>query len=266
VEQTVAAIAIEALQSGSPDAFAALARLCADDVVFTSAVSSPVSGPRDVTAILQRFQEAGRFSKAETWEMVTTDAGTSVGATLPLSSFYERYEWHIALDEAGRITSVEQIGVAQTAPLPPTAIALAGDITMALDLARETRNPLILAYVDVQGQAVQSPRGTTQVFSQTSLAFWNHHPEGGVIRAIRSNPRLSFHYWGGIGTAFGGALSFQGTAMIKEDQTVRDQVYGRSPASEQRSDPDRLGRAVIVDLERVSGFVAGTRYNMVAGL
>lgn len=263
MESSVGTMTIRALRSGSSDDFAELTRLCTDDVAFTSAVSSPASGPREVVQTLERFQAAGRFAKTETWESVATTAGITVIATLPLSSFYQRYEWNIALDETGKIRAIAQIGVAQTAPLPPAPVALTAEITQALGLARETRNPLILAYVDGYGQPVQSPRGTTQVFNKSSLAFWNHNPDGGAIRAIRLNPRLSLHYWGGIGTSYGGALSFQGRATIAVDELVRTRVYDGSPESEQRSDPGRAGCAVIVELDAVSGFLAGTRYNMV---
>jgi hypothetical protein len=40
-------------------------------------------------------------------------------------------------------------------------------------------------------------------------------------------------------------------------------VYDGCIASEQRSDPNRLGCALVIDLTRVTGFIAGRRYNMV---
>ena len=131
MESSVGTMTIRALRSGSSDDFAELTRLCTDDVVFTSAVSSPASGPREVVQTLERFQAAGRFAKTETWESVATTAGITVIATLPLSSFYQRYEWNIALDETGKIRAIAQIGVAQTAPLPPAPVALTAEITQA---------------------------------------------------------------------------------------------------------------------------------------
>src|SRR5436189_105948 len=74
----------------------------------------------------------------------------------------------------------------------------------ALRVARETRNPLIVAYVDAAGRPSQAPRGTVQTFSSTQLALWAHNPSGGLATAVRANPNVSLHFWGGMGTQYGG--------------------------------------------------------------
>ena len=47
------------------------------------------------------------------------------------------------------------------------------------------------------------------------------------------------------------------------DQAICDRVYEGSPALEQRADPERKGIAIIIELDKVSGLFARTRYNMV---
>lgn len=235
-------------------------------MVFSSSISAPTTGAENVLGILQGFQSAGRFTRVTAWRSEGLPGGLRVIADMPLSSFYEKYEWDISLDPSGRIVNLVQRGIAQTTPLPPSAIHLTDEIANALTAAREARNPVILAYIDPTGRPNQSPRGTTQVLSKTQLAFWNHDPESSFIRALRANPAVSIHYWGGIGTTFGGALSFAGIATISDDDSVRHKIYYGSPESERRSDPNRAGRAVVVNLERVTGFLAGTRYNMDAGI
>ncbi len=92
--------------------------------------------------------------------------------------------------------------------------------------------------------------------------MWIWSRTGGLVNAIDLNPNVSIHYWGGIGTAYGGSLLLQGVAHMDDTPETRDFVYENAPPSEQRQDPDRAGRALVVDLYRVSGFVAGFRYNM----
>jgi hypothetical protein len=61
-------------------------------------------------------------------------------------------------------------------------------------------------------------------------------------------------------------LLFQGRAHIDEDEATRRSIYDGSPASEQRTDPEMRGCALIVELDSVTGFMAGRRYNMVRDL
>ena len=258
----IAAALIDALCGGTEENFARLSAFCSEDLAFGSSITAPTTGVEEVLGLLHSFQAAGRFARATDWQFLTVAEGLKVTAQMPLASFYERYEWEVTLDPSGKILTIVQKGVAQTAALPASPLHLTDEIAAALATARETRNPVILAYIDQTGRPSQSPRGTTQVLTERQLAFWNHNPEGSFIKALGTNPSVSIHYWGGIGNTFGGAMSFTGTAWISGDGAIRDKVYYDSPESEQRSDPYRTGCAVVVDLDRVSGFLAGTRYNM----
>ena len=256
---------IQALRDGNTTDFEQLATVLADDVEFRSAITSALAGPRDVSVQLQRFQAAGRFARAIAWiGHQGSAAKAQVIAELPLNSYYAKYTWDLSLDEQGRVARITQTGVQQTEPLPPSEVQITADIDAALRHARETTSPLIVAYINDRGQPSQSPRGTTQTFSENQLALWIHKRSGGIASAIDANPNVSLHYWGGIGTAYGGALLFQGLAHIDDTEETRRIVYENSPPSEQRSDPNRDGCALIIDLNRVFGFVAGTRYNMEA--
>ena len=53
---------------------------------------------------------------------------------------------------------------------------------------------MIVAYVDADGVPHVSPRGTVQVWSPDQLAMWIRDPNGGLLRAIASNPHLSCFY------------------------------------------------------------------------
>jgi hypothetical protein len=255
---------IRALRFGGDRDFAGLGAALSDRVEFVSAVTGPTSGAESVISQLKTFQAAGRFARAVNWASRAEPPAIEVEAEFPADSFYARYVWDIALSSDGTIDRITQTGVAQTEPLQPSPVQLNAEIDRALQIARESRNPVIVAYVNEKGQPSQAPRGTVQVFSETQLAFWIHSRKGGLMKALATNKNLSLHYWGGIGTAFGGALLFQGLAHVDEDDSTRRQVYEGSPPSEQRSDPERAGAALVVDLCQVSGFLAGTRYNMVS--
>jgi len=252
---------ISALRDGV--ALDELAGTLAPDVDFVSAVTGPTTGIDAVVSQLRRFHEAGRFVKATSWSGSDNGGEVSVTAFFPIDSYYDRYVWKFDFDAEGKVARIAQTGVQQTQPLPESPVHIGEELATALRIAGETRNPLIVAYIDAAGRPSQAPRGTVQVFSDTQLALWVHNPAGGLAQGVRANPNLSIHYWGGIGTAFGGALQFQGVATIAKDESIRDAVYGNSPASEQRSDPNRLGICLIVDVVHISGFVAGTRYNMI---
>ena len=254
---------IQALQHGHANYFEELATALSPNVEFVSSLTSPVVGAQDVTSQLQRLQAAGRFSLTLEWdERLGASGQINVQAKQPLSSQYSKYAWDLALDAQGKIRKIVQTGDAQTEPLPPSPILLSDHLDRALKHAFETLNPLIVAYVNDRGQSSQSPRGTVQIFSETQIAMWLWSRNGGLARAIDANPNISVHYWGGIGTAYGGALLFQGVAHIDDAQATRDFVYDNSPPSEQRADPNRAGCALVVDLYRASGFVAGIRFNM----
>jgi hypothetical protein len=246
---------IAALRDGD---FEALREVLAPDVAFVSAVTAPMAGPDAVTAQLRRFYDGGRYARAVQWQ----PGSEKVVAQLPLDSYYAAYTWDLGFDAEGHVAKIVQTGVQHTAPLPPTPVRLDGVLAEALRVAGETRNPLIVAYIDAAGRPIQAPRGTVQVYSPTQLALWVHNPAGGLASAVRTNANVSLHYWGGMGTQYGGALSFQGTARIEEDAEARRRVYEGSPASEQRSDPERKGCCIVIDVTSAAGFVAGWRFNM----
>jgi hypothetical protein len=251
--------ALEALTTALRDGnFDVLRAALSEQAAFVSAVTGPTNGPDAVIAQLRAFQTAGRYARAASWDV----DGTKLTANLPPDSYYAAYTWDVAFDTSGLVTKITQTGVQQTAPLPPTPVHLDGVLVDALRIARETRNPLIVAYVDASGRPSQAPRGTVQTLSPTQLALWAHNPAGGLATALRANPNVSLHFWGGMGTQYGGAVAFQGRARIAIDPETRRLIYGGSPTSEQRSDPERQGCAIVIDLTSVTGFVAGMRYNM----
>jgi hypothetical protein len=139
---------------------------------------------------------------------------------------------------------------------------LAGEIAEAIDGAALRGKTAVLGYVGDDGYAAISFRGSLQVHTPTQLAFWARKPEGGVVAAIATDPKVSILYYGGHdgpGPAF---LSIHGLAHL--DPAADEAVYEAMIEGERGQDPDRGGVAVIVDVQTVQGFAAGAGFEQAA--
>jgi hypothetical protein len=141
----------------------------------------------------------------------------------------------------------------------PTAIELNETIANAVNHALEEGKPVVVAYVDEEGQPRLSFRGSTQVYSPTQLAIWVRNPEGGLQRALQKNPRISLLYRSAEPRM---TLNFMGRGHIESSEEVRKKVYESAPQAEQNADKERKGLALIIDLDRVTGVVPGQPINM----
>jgi predicted pyridoxine 5'-phosphate oxidase superfamily flavin-nucleotide-binding protein len=138
-------------------------------------------------------------------------------------------------------------------------IKLGDDIREAVNGALANGTPVVLAYVDENGQPNLSFRGSTQVYSDNQLAVWVRNPEGGLQRALKNNNRLTLLY---RNPATRMTLNFQGRGHLESSDDIRKKVYESAPESEQKADAERKGYALIVDLDRVTGAGAGGRISM----
>jgi uncharacterized pyridoxamine 5'-phosphate oxidase family protein len=142
----------------------------------------------------------------------------------------------------------------------PTPIDLENEtIREAVDHALEQGKPIVVAYVDDQGQPRLSFRGSTQVYGKDQLAIWVRNPEGGLQRAIKNNPRVSLLYRSPEPRM---NLNIMGRAHFESSEDVRKKVYESSPQSEQNADRDRKGMALVIDVDRVNGVAPGMPINM----
>lgn len=127
-------------------------------------------------------------------------------------------------------------------------IALTEEMREAFARALPDRAPVILAYVDPDGQPHITYRGSAQVHSDEQLAFWARNPEGGVVRAVPRNPKVAMLYRHPE-TRVG--WQFYGRARIENDPEVRRAVFENSHEIERGLDPERKGVAIVVDVDRV---------------
>jgi Pyridoxamine 5'-phosphate oxidase len=132
-----------------------------------------------------------------------------------------------------------------------TSLRLTPKLRQMVDSALASRHPMLLAYVDENGQPVLSFRGSTQVFSDDQLAIWVRNADGQMIRALRRNPKLALMYRDEDSKA---TFQFQGRARVTAAESERRRIYEGSAPVEQHHDFARLGVAVVIDLDRVEGY------------
>jgi predicted pyridoxine 5'-phosphate oxidase superfamily flavin-nucleotide-binding protein len=127
-------------------------------------------------------------------------------------------------------------------------IVLTEEMKRAVNAALEEGHPVISGSVDAEGQPSLMFIGSTQVYDDDQLAVWVRNPEGGFLRRITANPRVAMLY---RNPAERVAWQFHGRARVVEDQQARDTIYESANKIEQDRDPERLGVAVVIDLDRV---------------
>jgi len=230
----------------------------ADDVALHGPLGNGV-GP---DAVLDGIRAVRSLFAPGTWTEPVADGDVvRVSATFPPGSVLGSATLTFRFDGDGRIVELQQ-RLAPGAPPPPTPVALDGAIADAIDGALDNGTPVIVAYVDGEGQPSLSFRGTTQVYGDDQLALWIRDPEGGLLRALAHNARLTFFY---VDRAAGVYYELQGQGRVEPGSVERDVVFDRSPEREQALDPDRRGVAVVVNVHRVTGRGPGGRVNMERG-
>jgi general stress protein 26 len=136
--------------------------------------------------------------------------------------------------------------------LPPyTPLKLPDDVKATINSALESGSPMLIAAVSAEGKPVLSFRGSLQVYGDTQLGFWLRGVEGRTVAAIRANPNVALMY---RSAETRGMYQFQGRARIATDEAERARVFEAAPEIERKSDPERKGLAIVIDLDVVEGF------------
>lgn len=138
------------------------------------------------------------------------------------------------------------------APPPPAPLKLTPEIQRLVNQALADGHPILLACVGEDGGPVLSFRGSIQSYSDQQLGLWVRNTAGGTIQAITANPKVALMYRASDTRAM---FQFHGRARVTTDEAERARVFEQAPELERNADPGRTGLAVIVDLDRVEGFL-----------
>jgi Pyridoxamine 5'-phosphate oxidase len=143
-----------------------------------------------------------------------------------------------------------------------SGIALTADMAQAVNSALESGKPVTVAYVDADGQPHLSFRGSVHTHSPHELAIWVRDPEGGLLAAVDRNPRLTLMYRDPETRTM---LMFYGRGHVESSEEAHRTVYDQSPELERNRDPERKGKPLVIELDRVEGMTPGGRVQMSRG-
>jgi hypothetical protein len=128
------------------------------------------------------------------------------------------------------------------------ALEISDHVAQAVNGAYAAGRPIVLSYVNADGYPSLSTRGSTHVHGPQQLALWARNPEGGLQKAIATNPKVGL-------IAFNmdpfTLVFFTGRARV--DASQNDAVWEKTPDGEKGQDPERKGSAVIIDLDSIKG-------------
>jgi len=148
-----------------------------------------------------------------------------------------------AQDQISRVEQ-ELIPAPRNEPTDTIPAFLHGVVNTAL----ANGTPMVVAYTDERGQPVLSLRGSTVVYSDHQLGIWVRNAEGGIIKGMQTNPRVSVLYRDSRART---TLIFEGIGHVEKDEAVRKRLYEMTSEVEQNHDPDRKGAALIIDVTKL---------------
>lgn len=131
------------------------------------------------------------------------------------------------------------------------SLTLGDELKGIINTALSERTPMVVASVDAEGRPRLTFRGSLQTYSDDQVGFWARNPTGGTMENIAANPHVAMMMRNPDTRV---VLQLMGRARRVEG-AERDTVYANAPEIEQRGDPDKKGAAVVVDLDRVEGFL-----------
>ena len=159
----------------------------------------------------------------------------------------------------GQINHIAQQIVA--GPGPTVTESIPDHVRGQIDGALANGTPIAVCYVDANGQPQQSLRGSTIVYSPTQLAIWLRTADGGLPKAIQTNPQLSLLYRDSKSRS---TIVIQGKGHIATDEETRKRVYEMTPEVEQFHDTGRNGAALIIDVTKMQAGGPKGMYRMTA--
>jgi hypothetical protein len=240
---------VKALRTGEPSATQYASQYLAEDVVLATGqdeiaghdnVLKRITGQWPLTPV---FQHAGFSAPREEDGTVKVE-----GEIPPMGAAPQRLSLTFSFNASDQIKRVEQ--QQQGAPPQPPSEIIPGFVRGIINGALANGTPIVVAYTDDNGQPVLSLRGSTQVYSDTQLCIWVRNAEGGIVRNMARNDRVSLLY---RDSKVRTTLIVQGRGHVETDPAIRERVFSLAPEVEQNHDPGRKGAALIIDVSSLQG-------------
>jgi len=248
---------VQALRTGTVSSATRACRFLAQDVVVTA-------GKQELRGIEQVRQDLiTKFPRQPTyerglWSYATPQAEQLVvtGRFPDLGSTPEQVTLTFSFNAEGRVTRVQH----DTSREPQQTVdRIPEQVRSAVNGALANGTPMVLAYVNANGQPVQTIRGSVQVYSPHQICAWLRHAEGETVNSVRANPNVSLMYRDSRTRT---TISFEGVGRFTETVEERDRVYELAPETEQMHVPDRSGIGLIVDIKHMLAFTPSGTYRL----
>ena len=240
------------MRTGEGSAARQATAFLADDVVLVAG-GERISGRAQVAErITGQWPMTPVYYRA-TWSSPTlNDHTVKVEATSrDVFAPVPRFELTFTFNDQAQITQVEQTPLERATPQVTQTIP--DFVKTYVNNALANGTPMVIACTNPDGSPNLTLRGATQVFSATQLSVWLRHAEGDTVNAIRLNPKMAALYRDSRNRT---TLVFHGRGHIATDEATRNRVFEIAPEVEQNHDPQRLGAALIIDVERMDGMSA----------
>ncbi len=112
-------------------------------------------------------------------------------------------------------------------------------------------HPIVVAGVTAAGEPTMSFRGTAQTLGDSAIAFWTRDAAGStLVASLAEHPVVALVYSNMGERRF---YQFTGRARLNDNPEIDAVVYEQSHELEQQRDPERLGKAIVVELTSVRG-------------
>ena len=129
-------------------------------------------------------------------------------------------------------------------------IELTAEMEQCINNALIDGFPMVLCSVNEEKKPSLTYYGSTQVHRNDELAIWVRNPNSGTLNRIAINQNVALLYRN-IPEHLG--WQFHGRAIIVTDPEVALNIYNNSPKLERDRDPEMLGKALIIELDSVTG-------------
>lgn len=250
---------VHSIRTGEHAASVRAAEHLADDVVLDTG-REQVKGK---AAVLERISGEWPFTpiyKVGGWSAPEPDGDVlKVSGTFPaLGAAPAGMNLTFSFDADDNVSEIKQENVMGGPPQQVDRIPdhIKGQINSAL----YNGTPMVVCYVDDDGQPQQSLRGSTVVVSDTQLGIWVRNADGGLVTAAQTgNNKVSLLY---RDSKTRSTIVIQGIAHVSDDDEVRRRLYELTPEVEQLHDTERKGVAVIIDVTRLQGGGPRGNYRM----
>ena len=127
-------------------------------------------------------------------------------------------------------------------------IDMTGEIQELVDRAHADGWDCTVGTVDKDGQPQLSLKGSVMIYDSETLAYWERAKRTALAN-VADNSKVTVLYNNMTDRT---RWRFYGTAEVHESGPIREEVMSRTVEAELNRDPDRLGVAVLIKINKVA--------------